>query len=131
MGNRAVITTKEKEIGIYLHWNGGRDSVEAFLAYCKQKGIPSPELDNYGWARMCQVIGNFFGGNTSIGIDLFENLDWDNPDNGVYIIEDWKIIEREFSPDDEQDNYGIKKMLKDINKTQPKEEQLDLSKRRK
>ena len=31
MGNRAVITTEKKDLGIYLHWNGGRDSVEAFL----------------------------------------------------------------------------------------------------
>ena len=30
MGNRAVITDIEKKVGIYLHWNGGRDSVEAF-----------------------------------------------------------------------------------------------------
>lgn len=28
MGNRAVITTSDKKMGIYLHWNGGRDSVE-------------------------------------------------------------------------------------------------------
>ena len=32
MGNRAVITTQEyltnpDTIGVYLHWNGGRDSV--------------------------------------------------------------------------------------------------------
>lgn len=30
MGNRAVITTKENwahgGVGVYLHWNGGRDS---------------------------------------------------------------------------------------------------------
>lgn len=35
MGNRAVITTTDQRIGIYLHWNGGKDSVEAFLKYCK------------------------------------------------------------------------------------------------
>lgn len=28
MGNRAVITTPDKKMGVYLHWNGGRDSVE-------------------------------------------------------------------------------------------------------
>ena len=47
MGNRAVITTKENfennGIGIYLHWNGGRDSVEGFLEYCRRKGYRSPE----------------------------------------------------------------------------------------
>ena len=39
MGNRAVITTRSKDIGVYLHWNGGRDSVEAFLKYCELKEI--------------------------------------------------------------------------------------------
>ena len=72
MGNRAVITTSEfmnlhediqfsNELGVYLHWNGGRDSVTAFLTYCKLKGYRPPETDCYGWARLCQVIGNFFG----------------------------------------------------------------------
>jgi hypothetical protein len=49
MGNRAVITTTRErepknsnEIGIYLHWNGGRNSVEAFLTYCKLKGYCPP-----------------------------------------------------------------------------------------
>ena len=31
MGNRAVITTSKKDLGLYLHWNGGRDSIEAFF----------------------------------------------------------------------------------------------------
>lgn len=68
MGNRAVITTskdvevdKSNDIGIYLHWNGGRDSVEAFLTYCRISGFRPPEHDCYGWARLCQVIANFFG----------------------------------------------------------------------
>ena len=56
MGNRAVITTQEyltnpDTIGVYLHWNGGRDSVQAFLLYCKLKGYRPPETDCYGWAR--------------------------------------------------------------------------------
>ena len=42
MGNRAVITTANEwahgGIGVYLHWNGGLDSVEAFLKYCEMKG---------------------------------------------------------------------------------------------
>ena len=33
MGNRAVITTKERELALYLHWNGGRDTVEPLLRY--------------------------------------------------------------------------------------------------
>ena len=98
MGNRAVITTKEgyiiqeSNLGVYLHWNGGRDSVEAFLKYCELKGFRSPENDCYGWARLCQVIGNFFGGGNSVGIDVVENLDCNNFDNGVYIIENNTLV---------------------------------------
>ena len=51
MGNRAVITTRKAGVnpansdatGVYLHWNGGRDSVEAFLAYCKLKQVITSE----------------------------------------------------------------------------------------
>ena len=49
MGNRAVITNSKSfdvanstDLGVYLHWNGGRDSVEAFLKYCKLKGYRPP-----------------------------------------------------------------------------------------
>lgn len=132
MGNRAVITTSKStdiknstDIGIYLHWNGGRDSVQAFLKYCELKGYRSPEKDNYGWARLCQVIGNFFGGELSIGIDSCCSLDCDNWDNGVYIIKDWKIVGRKYFDGIEQDNYNLKDMLLDINEAQPEGEKLD------
>lgn len=124
MGNRAVITTRNKDLGVYLHWNGGRDSVEAFLKYCKLKGYRPPELDCYGWARLCQVIGNFFGGELSIGIDKYEKLDRNNGDNGVYIIENWKIVDREFIDWPEQNEYDLIGMLKSINNAQPEKERL-------
>lgn len=124
MGNRAVITTEDKKIGVYLHWNGGRDSVEAFLTYCKIKGYRTPETDCYGWARLCQVIGNFFGGESSIGIDEYAKMDVDNWDNGVYIIKDWNIIGREFNHDSEQANYDLLDLVLSINETQPIKEQL-------
>lgn len=134
MGNRAVITTRKalengdvansNELGVYLHWNGGRDSVEAFLEYCKLKGYRTPDTDNYGWARLCQVIGNFFGGGLSIGIDRCCNLDCNNFDNGVYIIEGWDIVDRKYFTGYEQDLYDLNEILKDINSTQPEFEQL-------
>lgn len=124
MGNRAVITTKDKKIGVYLHWNGGRDSVEAFLKYCELKGYRTPDSDCYGWARLCQVIGNFFGGSTSIGIDQYNRLDTDNGDNGVYIIEGWEIVDRLYHDWPEQHEYKLTEMLKQINDAQPKDEQL-------
>ena len=128
MGNRAVITTREnfdnKGVGIYLHWNGGRDSVEAFLKFCELKNYREPEIDCYGWARLCQVIGNFFGGGLSLGIDTVNKLDCDNGDNGVYIIEGWKIVGREYSSGYEQNEYPLYDMLMEINSKQPEEEQL-------
>jgi len=126
MGNRAVITTEDKKIGIYVHWNGGRDSIEAFLKYCELKGFRAPETDCYGWARLCQVIANYFGGNgLSIGIDRYERLDTDNGDNGVYIIKDWKIINRLYFTGTEQKEYDLDKMLKSIEESQPEDMKLN------
>ena len=131
MGNRAVITTSRalnvetsNEIGVYLHWNGGSDSVEAFLTYCKIKGYRSPETDNYGWARLCQVIGNALGGTCSIGIDRCCNLDCNNWDNGVYIIENWEIVDRRFFNGAEQQNYDLLEMLISIDEEMPVKEQV-------
>lgn len=99
MGNRAVITTAPYRInntGIYVHWNGGRSSVEAFLKACKQLGYRSPESDPaFAMARLTQVIGTYFGGTLSIGIGTLRHLDCDNGDNGVYVIGgDWEIVGR-------------------------------------
>lgn len=70
MGNRAIIKGVGTNIGVYVHWNGGYDSVLAFTQYCKLKGYRSPESDPaYGTARLAQVIGNFFGGSCSVGIE--------------------------------------------------------------
>ena len=128
MGNRAVITTKENfennGIGIYLHWNGGYDSVSAFLKYCEIKGYRTPDTDNYGWARLCQVIGNFFGGTTSIGIDTVDKLDCDNYDNGVYIIEGWEVVDRKYKRFAEQMNHSMEDMLEAIDNAMPRKERL-------
>jgi len=119
MGNRAVITTEDKRIGVYVHWNGGRDSVEAFIEYCKIKGYTAPERDNYGWARLCQVISNFFGGSLSIGIDTLDNLDCGN----MFVIKNWEIIGRNGFKGTEQDSHNRIKMLIGIDKAQPVAEQ--------
>lgn len=128
MGNRAVITTRENfnndGVGVYLHWNGGKDSVEAFLTYCKMKGYRTPTEDNYGWARLCQVIGNFFGGELSIGIDKCSHLDCNNYDNGTYIIDGWEIVDRKYFNGSEEDSHNLMDMLIEINKAQPVSEQL-------
>jgi len=120
MGNRAVITTPDKKVGVYMHWNGGRDSVNAILTYCKLHGYRRPEDDDYGWARLCQVISNFIDTEgTSVGIDLYEHLDTDNGDNGVYIIKDWEIIGREFFDGEEQNDYDLIEFLKALDESMP------------
>lgn len=124
MGNRAVIETPERNIGVYLHWNGGRDSVEGFLTYCDLKGFRPPERDCYGWARLCQVVGNYFGGSLSLGIDTCDKLDEDNWNNGVYVIKDWKIVDRLYFKGSEQREYPLLEMLRAINSAQPPSERL-------
>lgn len=132
MGNRAVIRTEKNDIGIYLHWHGGRDSVEAFLAYCKMKRFRTPENDNYGWAYLCQVMCNFFNGTgLSVGIDKVDCLDCDNGDNGVYIIKNWEIIGREYMSYREQSEYNLRDLMIKIDNAQPEfcqvgEEKIDL-----
>ena len=91
MGNRAVIAFVDDKgecdvnsAGIYLHWNGGRDSVEGFLAAAKDYGIRS---GSYGLARLTQIICNCFPGTISVGVDVVKKLDCDNYDNGVYWVD--------------------------------------------
>lgn len=127
MGNRALICTQKKDLAVYLHWNGGRDSVEAFLLYCKLKGYRSPENDSYGWARLCQVLGNFFGDDLCVGIDLYNKSPFFN-DNGTYIIENWEIVDREDFNGEEQHTHDMREMLDAINKSMPEADRLDLDK---
>lgn len=127
MGNRAVITTRENYendgVGVYIHWNGGRDSVEPFLKYCEEKGYRAPDEDCYGYARLVQVIANFFGGSTSIGVDRVSRLDCEG-DNGVYIIEGWKIVDRVNYDGAEQTGHDFNEMMQAIDEAQPVKEQL-------
>ena len=130
MGNRCLIVPKgQKNLGVYLHWNGGVDSVTAFLEYCKIKDyrpFGGKNADGYGIARFCQVVGNYFGGGLSIGIEaITTELTEDYAeayDNGIYIIDGWEICKR-ICPSG-REGYDLMEMLIDIDKSQPEEEQL-------
>ena len=126
MGDRAVISNKNKNLGIYLHWYGYREFVESVLAYCDLKQYRNPDVDDeYGWARLCQVLGNTLGGTISLGIGKFERMDTDNWDNGTYIIEGWDIKERLYQQyEDAKMKDPMFENLKYINEKQPKDEQL-------
>ena len=123
MGNRAVITIKEKDVpqedwnSLYLHWNGGRDSVEPFLHVASLYGIRCNGDSSYAIARLSQLIGNTLGGTLSLGVGSYKCLDTNNFDNGTYIVKDWDIVEREHLPYEdfeEQDEHNFDEMVKDI-----------------
>lgn len=101
MGNRAVITASKsltEGVGIYLHWNGGLESVQAFLDVANARGFRDPSGDEtYAMARLVGLIHEFFGTqeSVSLGIGMLSQLDCNNHDNGVYVIgKDWKIVDR-------------------------------------
>lgn len=124
MGNRAIIRQAGKHTGVYLHWNGGRDSVEGFLKYCKMKGYHGFDSD-YGLARFCQVVGNWFGGAYSVGIvtNVYDK-DADGLDNGIYDVKGWNIVRRITDLRREQAQYSLQDMLLSIDIAQPETEQL-------
>ena len=101
MGNRAVITTSTSRttgVGIYVHWNGGLESVLAFLHVAKERGYRDPTNDpTYAMARLYGLICEFFDlkSSISVGIGQLKELDCDNRDNGVYVIgAGWTIKSR-------------------------------------
>ena len=119
MGNRAVLEIQNTNIGIYLHWNGGRNSVQAFLDVAKEYGVKTTE--DYGTARLVQIIGNFFGGILSVGIGQIEQLDTDNGDNGVYVIDKYfNIVERKFMKYPEQVTPSVEEMKEAIKEANDK-----------
>ena len=107
MGNRAVITLAKKPIqnsvGIYLHWNGGAESVLAFAEAAKHFGVRLHD-ETYATARLAQIIGNFFGGTLSVGVGILKCLDCENYDNGTYKVWfDYDTVVIEQSKDGKKD----------------------------
>ena len=91
MGNRAVITTapyREDNVGIYVHWNGGAESIEGFLRAAKELGFHDPaSAPSYGMASLAGVIFTYLGlDGMSVGIGPCKELDTDNGDNGTYLV---------------------------------------------
>lgn len=110
MGNRAVLKFMDDndQPTIYLHWNGGRSSVQAFLNVAKKMNL---RADSYGVARMCQIIGNFFGGNLSLGCN---KKVYSCGDNGIYLIKNFEIVGREDFEGAEELNEEATKLMTDF-----------------
>ena len=116
MGNRAVIHFQGSNVGMYVHWNGGRDTIEPMLEVAKEYELRGGD---YGLARLAQMFGNFMGGTLSMGIDELERLDCDNNNNGVYVIDSkFNIVDRQYMLGTEQSDYDpedMKQAFRDAN----------------
>lgn len=100
MGNRCVITNKEKTRAIYQHWNGGRDSIEPLLRVAKLLGG--------GFDKLSEISFKVFEGEEM----SYEEADTDNGDNGVYIVnDDLEIIGREYQRYPEQREHDPLEMV--------------------
>jgi hypothetical protein len=99
MGNRGnvVFVDAQGEISpaVYLHWNGGPDSVYAFLSELVAR---DPRKDaSYSAARFVQVVGDFFGTGSMLSLGIvngpakltkvaIQKVMTDLSDNGLYVV---------------------------------------------
>lgn len=101
MGNRATVIFWDGKArcspAVYLHWNGGPESVYAFLEELDRRGVRADQ--DYEAARFIQLIGEFFdqdkGSGLSLGVangpraitpDALAKVQTDHGDNGFYIV---------------------------------------------
>lgn len=102
MGNRANvifvdINGKNPSPCVYLHWNGGAESIYAFLDELDRRRVRVDQC--YECARFAHVVGEFFDresiSNSSLGIanspkkidaETLSKIKTDNSNNGFYIV---------------------------------------------
>jgi len=125
MGNRAVIAFENSPsaTGIYLHWNGGPESVLAFCKAAKEIGARDPSEDPvYAMAGLCRAVTLFLhstpaGELTSMGVGPLDSLDCDNYDNGLYIVgKGWRITDRFYERDQGNSHRDVSSLSKDDKK---------------
>jgi len=110
MGNRATVAFPDLGLQVYLHWNGGLESVCAFLKYAEDVQL---RTDDYFVSRFCQIIGNFMGGKLSLGVTpLLKGEKPNDPgDNGVITVtfDGQKIMVK----DNEQSSIELNDMIRE------------------
>lgn len=95
MGNRAYVIFEDKESkhfspAIYLHWNGGPESVYAFLDELDRRGVRADQ--EYEAARFVQVVGEYFMPEpSSLGVQsgpasAVDLGRWAQEENGLYLV---------------------------------------------
>lgn len=128
MGNRATVifdNGQRVSPAIYLHWNGGPESVYAFLGELDRREVRADS--EYDAARFVQLIGEFFDGREkftglSLGIvngpsevtkEELEDVQTDHGDNGFYVVNrDNRTMRRFYEKwsHDPTENLGIHEM---------------------
>ena len=113
MGNRAVITfsTYTNAPAIYLHWNGGRASVEGFLSAARQLGLrhaPTAAAQTQALDQLAELLARHYF-RCNVGMTVYRlhyaGSDRDNGDNGTYLLgRDLSIIERLYKPGPDEIN---------------------------
>jgi hypothetical protein len=103
MGNRAVITfaTYTNAPAIYLHWNGGRASVQGFIDAARALGLrhaPTAAAQTEALDQLAELLARHYF-RCNVGITVYRlhyaGSDRDNGDNGTYLLgHDLTIIDR-------------------------------------
>ena len=115
MGNRAVITfnTARNAPAIYLHWNGGRASVQAFIEAARALGLrhaPTTKAQAETMDSLAELIArHFFRCNVGLTVyrQQYGSTDRDNGDNGVYLLgRDLSIVSRLYKTGIEEINQA-------------------------
>ena len=146
MGNRAVVAfvdcsgkdksrylnnslIKDKSPSVYLHWNGGRDSVEGFLTVVKKLYGGSCCLAAKERAVLFYSVVRRAGmGGVSTEVSTFKKVDADNGDNGTYWVdESFQIIDREYQRYPEQQNHPLNEFVNAVIEETVKNDALKLT----
>jgi hypothetical protein len=103
MGNRAVITfdTADNAPAIYLHWNGGRASVQGFIDAARALGLrhaPTAAAQTETLDQLAELLARHYF-RCNVGMTVYRlhyaGTDRDNGDNGTYLLgHDLTIIGR-------------------------------------
>ena len=89
MGNRAVISffTNTTSPSLYLHWNGGRASVEGFLAGCLDAGYQATGDQKQDMDQIERCLRPFFARNGECLNIYRQPVGRADTDNGWYILD--------------------------------------------
>ena len=103
MGNRAVITfnTARNAPAIYLHWNGGRASVQGFIDAARALGLrhaPTAAAQTQALDQLAELLARHYF-RCNVGMTVYRlhyaGSDRDNGDNGTYLLgQDLTILAR-------------------------------------